>query len=256
MNIVAVIQARMGSTRLPGKVLLPLAGVPVIDHVIARLHAADVFDEVVVATSTLPGDDVLAGHVEQGGVRVFRGSEQDVLSRYLLAARVTGATHMMRITADCPLVDPLLMQRMVGTVKASAEAIDLLTNARIRTYPRGLDAELVRTDALLRADRNADQEDREHVTRYLYRRPEGFRIEDVLGPEDMSDLRWTLDEEPDYRLLSAIFAAGEAAGRAGGPSISTVLAMYETNPHWRQINADVQQKKDLSRTIGQAKEQQ
>ncbi len=247
----------MGSSRLPGKVLMPLAGIAVIDHVLARLESAQAFQAIAVATSDHQRDDVLARHVTSLGVAVIRGSEDDVLSRYLLAAAELEATHVMRITADCPLVDPLLLQHMVKVLEADADTWDLVTNARIRSYPRGLDAELVRTDALQKAACSPDDQDREHVTRYIYRHPGEFRIRDIVDPVDRSHLRWTLDEPADYRLLSTLFD-GHFSGTAiagEGPSTADVLAMLHQHPEWNRLNAGVHQKPDLSQTLAEAKEQ-
>ena len=239
MTTVAIIQARMGSTRLPGKVLMPLAGRPVIARVVDRVRASKAFDEVVVATTMLPRDDELAAVAASNGVRVVRGSEDDVLERYCIAADASGASTIMRITADCPLIDPDVLARMVQSSNVTPSP-DLVTNARVRTFPRGLDAEVF-TRAALEVMRDAAlaPHEREHVTPFLYAHPERFRILDVTHHEDLSALRWTLDTPEDYDLLKRIYAT---AGSPEALRLADVLAILSAHPDWSQINADIKQK--------------
>jgi spore coat polysaccharide biosynthesis protein SpsF len=237
VRVVAIIQARMGSSRLPGKVLMPLAGQPVLERVIRRVEAADAFDAIAVATSNLPGDDLLADAASRWGVVVVRGDEQDVLARYGLAAAETGADAVMRITADCPLIDPEVLHAMAGKLK---DGVDLVTNARRRTFPRGLDAELFSRAALdiMLAEARQPAE-REHVTPFLYRHPDRFRIVDHLGAEDHSGLRLTLDTAEDYELLRLIHDAVAAPDRL---RLDDIIAILADHPEWIRINAGVAQK--------------
>ena len=213
MKIAAIIQARMGSTRLPGKVMRPLAGRPVLGHVIERVRACALVDDVVVATTTLPRDDVVAEAARSLGALTYRGSDDDVLSRVYHAAE--GAEVVVRVTADCPLFDPGLLERMLvrfNEHRTAADGVDYLSNTIVRTYPRGLDAELVTFDALERACEQAvDPYEREHVTPFIYRHPELFRLEAFTGERDLSHLRWTLDTEEDYRFLTELHAALSAS---------------------------------------------
>jgi spore coat polysaccharide biosynthesis protein SpsF len=228
----------MGSSRLPGKVLMPLAGRPVVERVIRRVAAAGVFDEVAVATSTRPIDDPLAEAVAGLGHRVVRGDENDVLARYGLAARETGADAIMRVTADCPLVEPPVLADMAARFRD--EQADLVTNARVRTFPRGLDAELFTRAALETMLAEArDPAEREHVTPYLYRHPERFRIVDHVASQDRSDLRLTLDTAEDYELLRRLY---EAAPDPDWPTLDDILALFDQHPDWIGINAGVEQK--------------
>ena len=193
---VAVVQARMGSTRLPGKVMLPLLGEPALTLVLRRLGRARTLDEVVVATTPLPEDDPIVELAERTGHRVVRGSETDVLDRYLAAARATDAGVIVRITSDCPLIDPAVVdlswrssRERRGLTRQPARAVDLPARAGCRGRAPG------RARAGWRED--ADPAWREHVTPYIYRHPELFRLcrSPPIGP---SAHRWTLDTPEDY----------------------------------------------------------
>jgi spore coat polysaccharide biosynthesis protein SpsF len=204
---VAIIQARVGSTRLPGKVLKLLAGRPVLDHVVRRVRAATGIDEVVIATSTLPADDAIAEFCGREGWPCHRGSESDVLSRYAEAAAASRADIVVRVTSDCPLFSPRILEAMLARFDPST--MDYLsTNLPERTFPVGLDCEVMRADALLEAARDAsDPYDREHVTPYLYRNPARFRIAGFACEPDLRHLRITLDTPEDYQRLTDLVAA-------------------------------------------------
>jgi spore coat polysaccharide biosynthesis protein SpsF len=237
---VCIIQARMGSSRLAGKVLKPLAGRAALDWVVLRTRAAQAFAEIVLATTTEPQDDPLADHGARLGVRVVRGSEVDVLDRYRKAAADSQANVITRITSDCPLIEPALLASMAARFQAPL-AFDVLTNAVQRTFPRGLDTEMFTRAALDAAAEEArDPAEREHVTVFLYRRPQRFRIEHVTQPVDRSQERWTLDTPEDYALLSRIF---DAAGDPLALTQDQVLSMLDANPGWRALNAHIEQKK-------------
>ncbi|MCU0800968.1 MAG: aminotransferase class III-fold pyridoxal phosphate-dependent enzyme [Rhodobacteraceae bacterium] len=202
MKTVAVIQARMGSTRLPGKVLMPLAGMPAIDLMLARLSRCTTLDGCVVATSTEAGDDVLAAHLTAGGVQVFRGSEKDVLARFTGAAQMAGATTVVRLTGDCPLIDPGVVDRVVRAYHAGD--VDYCSNVAPPTYPDGLDTEVFSMAALQQAHAQATAPaHREHVTLYL-RETDGIRRSNVAHDSDLSGLRLTLDEQADHDALVQI----------------------------------------------------
>jgi spore coat polysaccharide biosynthesis protein SpsF len=244
MKVDAVIQARMGSTRLPGKVLMPLGSAPVLDHVVARCKRSDALREVVVATTTLAEDDAIAQRSERLGVRVVRGSSDDVLSRYAAAVDALRPDAIVRVTSDCPLIDPHVIDDMVARFRTLAEPpsrCDYLSNSLQRTFPRGLDAEVVAGAALLQAAREATApEEREHVTPFIYRRPERYAIHHWHSPVEAAEHRWTLDTQEDYELLSLIFEAlGDAADTAPWRD---VLAIVQEHPGWMQINRGVVQK--------------
>lgn len=201
---VAILQARMSSTRLPGKVMKPLAGRPMIERQLERLRRCDGL-RLVVATSTDASDDPLASHLKDIGVDVYRGSLHDVLERFVGAARAFEAKGaMIRLTADCPLADPGVIN---DCVRLRAElGCDYASNGRRRTYPRGLDVEVFTVDALLTAGREAtDPYDREHVTPYLYRYPGRFTQGELVQARDESHLRWTVDTPDDFAFVERVY---------------------------------------------------
>ena len=238
MRTVAIVQARMGSTRLPGKVMLPLLGQPALTLVLRRLGRASTLDEVVVATTALPEDDPIVELSERTGHRVVRGSESDLLDRYLAAARVTDADVVVRATSDCPLIDPGVVDLVVEAFRESA--VDYASNMLVPwTFPVGLAVEVVRRAALERAGReDRDPAWREHATPYLYRHPELFRLLRVPAEGDHSERRWTLDTPEDYTLIVRIY---EAFGRDDF-SWRDALAVVEANPSWGSANRGVVQK--------------
>jgi spore coat polysaccharide biosynthesis protein SpsF len=236
MTIVAIVQARMGSTRLPGKVLADISGKPMLDRVLDRAASILNVDEVVVATSCLASDDPISNHCATRGTRVIRGSETDVLERFVDAARATNADVIVRITADCPLLDPVVGAIVVNDMTAE---IDYASNTLVRTFPRGLDIEATTRTALERAHREAtDPPSREHVTYYIYNHPEVFRLARVIDAEDHSDLRWTVDTEEDLALVRTIYGElGDAA------TYRDVLALCKARPELTTMNAHIQQKR-------------
>ena len=223
MRVVGVVQARMGSARLPGKSLMELGGIPLAAHPLRRLRLAQSLTEVVLATSTEPGDDALAALAEGEGVRCVRGSEQDVLSRFALAARETEADVIVRVTGDCPFVDPEVVDRVARELVEHADECDYASNVLRRTYPRGLDVEALSAEALERADRLATSpEAREHVTWHLYReRPDLYRLRSVeLEGEDFSELDWSVDSAEDLERVRKLYAG---------------VSDVEPSPSWRTI---------------------
>ena len=201
MRKVAVVQARTGSSRLPGKVLMLLAGRPVLDHVVTRVSAAERIDEVVVATTDLPGDDAISDYCRDRGWTCVRGSESDVLSRYALAVRESGAGIVARVTSDCPLFSPRILDAMLAAF--DPDSMDYMsTNWPERTFPVGLDCEVMRADALLAiADTATDLYDREHVTPHFYRNPDRYRLAGHRCEPSLAHLSITLDTSQDYQRL-------------------------------------------------------
>jgi glutamate-1-semialdehyde 2,1-aminomutase len=203
MKVVAIVQARMGSTRLPNKVMKLIRGIPMIEMLLLRLARAREIDEIVVATSEDVRNQPLVDHVVALGYRCHRGSETDVLDRYIGAARAAAADIVVRITGDCPLVDPVLVDEAVLRFKAST--VDYLSNISPPTYPDGLDIEVFGAGCLEEASRETqDPFDREHVTPYL-RRSDKFRRSSISGDEDLSGLRWTVDEAADFAVMCSVF---------------------------------------------------
>ena len=205
MKTVAIVQARMGSTRLPGKVLMDLRGKTVLARVVDRLRHAKLVDEITVATTDSVADDAIVRECGQLKVQYFRGSEDDVLDRYYQAARSFAAGAIVRITSDCPLIDGEIVDATIRIFQR--ERGDYASNVFPRTYPRGLDTEVFTVAALEQAWRNAhNPHEREHVTPYFYQHPELFSLVSQRGHTDHSRYRWTLDTAEDLELLRNIYA--------------------------------------------------
>ena len=203
----AILQARMSSSRLPGKVMAPVLGEPMIGRQVERLRRAKRIDRLVVATSSDPSDDPLAAYCESLQLTVFRGALDDVLERYRAAlAPHPDAKAVVRLTADCPLTDPALIDRVIEHHHAAGA--DYTSNTLgTRTYPQGLDAEVIKPDALVdAAERASDPYEREHVTPYIYRRPETYRLAGVARHESLAALRWTVDFPEDMAFVRDVYA--------------------------------------------------
>jgi len=204
-RVVIVIQARMGSSRLPGKVLMDLHGRPLLERQIERLRRSRTADAIAIATSADERDDAIAALAQRLGIASFRGDEEDVLARFAGAADTFQADVVVRVTADCPLIDPDLLDRCVARL-LDDPGLDYVSNTLERTYPRGLDVEVLTRDALERAHREAsDPDDREHVTRFVWRQPGRFRLGGVADGDDHSALRWTVDTQEDLEVVRAVF---------------------------------------------------
>jgi spore coat polysaccharide biosynthesis protein SpsF len=245
MKTVAIIQARMGSTRLPGKVMRTLCGKTILGHVLARVKAAKRLDTIVVATTAAEADQEIVEECRRWNVASFRGSEADVLARYHGAATVIQAETIVRITSDCPLYDPTLLDDMLIAFAAARRQnppVDYLSNTQRRTYPRGLDTEIFTFAALDRAwHETAQPHEREHVTPYFYQHPERFRLQSYEAAADHSGLRWTLDTPEDWEFVAAIYAAlGQTDSLF---TTSDILRLLEQQPHLGKINAKIEQKK-------------
>ena len=228
----------MGSTRLPGKVLKDLEGETVLARVLARAKRAKTIGEVLVATSDAPGDDVIVTECKRLETRVFRGDENDVLDRYYRAAQFSKAEIVVRITSDCPLIDPQITDKTVN--EFLRELSDYASNALLRTYPRGLDTEVFSLHTLECAWRDSSEPyQRAHVTPYIYQHPERFKVHAVKGEKDYGDLRWTLDTDEDLEFIRAVYA------RFGGRDDfgwRDVLGLLEREPDLSLINRHVTQK--------------
>ena len=239
MKVVAIIQARMGSTRLPGKVLLDLAGEPVLARVVNRTQRATTLDGIVIATTTESGDEVIVELCNSRGWAHFRGSEEDVLERYYQAARKYHADIVVRITSDCPLIEPEIIDLVVQELLEDG-SLDYVSNTLPpRTFPRGLDVEAMTFKTLERAwqeDKNPAW--REHVTPYIYRTPEKFRLKAVTNEKDLSYMRWTIDTWEDLEFVRRIY------NHFGHDQFfwHEVLDLLKEHPEWLEINKSVKQK--------------
>ena len=203
--ILGVVQARMSSTRLPGKVLKPVVGRPMLGRQIDRLRRSRRIHTLVVATSTQPSDNAISDFCAAEDIRCFRGPLEDVLGRFQGAVEAfEGAEHVVRLTADCPLIDWAVVDDAIAL--HLRERADITGNAVVRSYPDGLDVEVMTVAALKAADRGAQGSyEREHVTPYLYRHPELFRCVHLVQQPDLAALRWTVDTAEDFRILEAVF---------------------------------------------------
>lgn len=244
MRIVAIIQARMGSTRLPCKVMIMLNERTVLEHVINRVRACSMVDEVVIATTTNSQDDIIIKEADQCGVKWYRGSEEDVLARYYESAREFEAEIIVRVTSDCPLFDPELLcamlERFLDITKSGID-VEYLSNTITRTYPRGLDAEIFTFAALEKAFNEAKQgSDREHVTSFIWKNPNHFILSEFTGDSDLSHHRWTLDTPEDLELIKRIYDVLFLNGEIF--TTGDVLAYLKENPGASDINARSRQK--------------
>lgn len=246
MKTVAIVQARMGSTRLPNKVMKLICGVPMIELLLMRLAKAKTIDQIVIATSIEQRNNGLAEFVENLGYPCMRGSENDVLDRYLLAARQAHADTIVRITGDCPLVDPALVDQ--GVTLFFKQGVDYLSNVSPATFPDGLDLEVFSIQALEKAASEAKEKyDREHVTPYI-RRSEQFRRSNMANDEDLSKARWTVDEASDFEIVSKIFEYFSPSIYFGWKEI---LNFYRTNRDVFSVNETIIRDEGATMITGQ-----
>lgn len=234
MRVVAIIQARMSSTRLPGKVLMPLAGRPVLGHVVERIRSCETIADVVVATSIDAMDDAIEAWCQSIDVSCYRGSLNDVLDRYYQASLVRGADAVVRITADCPAIDPTIVDEVVhGFLAGGYEFYGLAGE-----FPDGLDCTVFAFSALARAWREAAlPSEREHVGPYIEKHPEIFKCGGLKKFSGLSHYRWTLDEPRDYEFLQRIFTKLYQQDQLF--LASDVLVLLENEPELLQINSDI-----------------
>jgi len=256
MKVVAIIQARMASTRLPGKVLADIGGRSMLARVCRRVQRATTVDRLVVAATDRPGDGPIVDRCRQLGIACFRGSEPDVLDRYHKAAKAHAADVVVRITSDCPLIDPEVIDQVVrekgditdfrghnrekSVMSPFLSAADYASNTIERTWPRGLDTEVMTADALRRAAREATEPyQREHVTPYIYQHPEKFRLLSVTAEENHGHERWTVDTPEDLEFVRTVYRE-----LGGGETFSwhDVRDLLARKPQLAEINRHVRQK--------------
>jgi spore coat polysaccharide biosynthesis protein SpsF len=211
LKILTVVQARMGSSRLPGKVLLPLAGLPLLARMVERVQRAPLAGTVVVATTTDPADDAIAQLCAAHGLNCFRGDALDLLDRHYQAARHYGADVVLKIPSDCPLIDPAVIDQVVGVYLTHPDRYDFVSNLHPATFPDGNDVEVMRFSALETAWREARRPlEREHTTPFFWENPERFRLANVAwesGLDYSMSHRWTIDYPEDYAFIAAVYDA-------------------------------------------------
>lgn len=249
MKVLGILQARVSSSRLPGKVMRDLLGAPMVGRQVERLRRARTIGQLVLATSIDPSDDVLAQWAHEAGVELHRGSLDDVLDRFVTAARPFRPEHVVRLTADCPLADSAIIDRVVEVHLDSGA--DYSSNTLQPTFPDGLDVEVMTMAALEAAAHEATAPyQREHVTQFIIRHPERFRLHNVAAERDLSALRWTVDEPVDFELVEAIYRALYPSN----PAFTTadVLDFLQDNPRWIAHNTHHARNEGLARSIAAA----
>jgi spore coat polysaccharide biosynthesis protein SpsF len=238
LKVVAIVQARMESTRLPGKVLQDLEGATVLARVVNRVRRAGLINEVLVATTDGAADDAIVKECRSLSVSVSRGDRDDVLDRYFRAAQLSKSEVVVRITADCPLIDPEVVDKTVGAFLEARP--DYASNVLVRTYPRGLDTEVMSFAALGRAWQGARRPyEREHVTPYIYEHPAEFKLLSVTSEGDYSGHRWTVDTPEDLELVRAIYARVTDKTTFRSPEVFELL---DREPELMDLNRSIAQK--------------
>jgi spore coat polysaccharide biosynthesis protein SpsF len=237
--IAIIIQARMGSTRRPGKVLRRIADRPMLAYQIERLRRVKLAQQIVVATTKAEADEAIVKFCAAEGIGCSRGSEPDVLARYCDAARQFGVSVIVRVTADCPLIDPELIDRAISAFLVPDQP-DYLSNMLQPSWPLGMAVEVVTAAALSEANREArDPAEREHVTPFIYWRPERFRLSSLTMAPNLSHHRWTVDTPEDFELITRILET--LYFRKTDFNMNDVLSLLEMHPDWACINASVRQ---------------
>ncbi|RCW77359.1 cytidylyltransferase domain-containing protein [Saliterribacillus persicus] len=242
MKVVAIIQARMGSTRLPGKVLKKVLDKPLLEYQIERVKRSKLIDEIVIATTTNEADELIIDFCERLSISYYRGSENDVLSRYYEAANIHKADVVVRLTSDCPVIDPVVIDTNIQYYLDNQTDFDYVSNTHKRTFPRGFDTEVFSFDALEAAFKKAElASEKEHVTPYIYQNPSQFRIGHVFGEDDHSDLRLTVDTKEDFLLIEKIIDVLYK----NNPNFTydDIVKLLNENKDWLKINAEIKQKK-------------
>jgi spore coat polysaccharide biosynthesis protein SpsF len=238
-GIVTVIQARTGSTRLPNKVLRPLAGKPLLIRMVERVLAAQRVGTVVVATTTEPADDPLAELCRAEGLACFRGDTNDLLDRHYQTGRLFGAAAVIKIPSDCPLIDPRVIDRVIAAYQEPHQRFDYFGNLHPATYPDGNDVEIVTMAALETAWREATRPlEREHTTPFLWENPTRFRLGNIeweTGLDYSMSHRWTIDYEEDYRFIAAVYDALYSADRHF--SLEDILKFLAAHPEVEALNS-------------------
>lgn len=244
--IIAIIQARMGSTRLPGKIMKELCGKPQLWHVVKRVESCAAVDKVVLATSTAPENDAVEIFCHKSDIDCFRGDEQDVLDRYYQAALSVGAKSgdaIMRITADCPVIDPKIIGELIALFQQ--EKPDYASNVFPPTYPDGLDAEIFAFDTLEKVWREAEEKaEREHVTLRIRNRSNEFAIVNLAQEQDQSSMRWTVDEPADFEVIKAVYENLYREGKVF--TFSEILDFFALHPEIAKLNEKFQRNEGMN----------
>ncbi|MBV4416553.1 cytidylyltransferase domain-containing protein [Clostridium tyrobutyricum] len=239
-NIVCIVQARIGSTRLPGKVLKKICGKTVLEHDIDRLKRVKNIDKIVIATTTLEKDNAIVEEAKKLNITYFRGSEEDVLSRYYYAAKENNADIIVRVTSDCPLIDSEITARTIDFYLSND--YDYVSNTYVQTFPRGLDTEVFSFYFLKKAFKETTKKIyREHVTSYFWKNPEKFLIGCYRNQVDYSKYRLTLDTEQDFKLIKVIYEKLYYKNNNFG--LNEIISLLQNNKELVELNGMIKQKK-------------
>ncbi len=242
MKIVATIEARMDSSRLPGKILKEVYGKPMLERLVERVRRAKLIDEIVVATTTAPNDQATVEACQKMGVKCFRGSSEDVLDRVLKAAQTHKADLIVELTGDCPLLDPEIIDSVIS--RYLENGYDYVSNVIERTFPRGMDTQVFSVKVLERVNRlTQDPVDHEHVSLYIYEHPETFQLGNVAAPAELRrpELRLTVDTQEDLMLVREIYSRLYPAKPVF--SLKDVIHLLDAELELKDINAHIQQKR-------------
>lgn len=241
MRVVAIMQARMCSSRLPGKVLLKVLGKPLLEYQLERVNRSKFIDEIVVATTDQTIDDPIVTLCKNMEISYYRGSETDVLKRYYMAAIQTKADVVVRLTSDCPLIDPAQIDKVIESYFTCDHPLKYVSNTLIRTFPRGMDTEVFSFHALKEAYDKAELKvDREHVTRYMINNDGVFKLLNVSNDKDFSHHRWTVDTQADFLLIKKII--GALYQQSSEFTLEDIIQLLDKYPEWQMINHHIQQK--------------
>ena len=239
-KVVAIVQARMDSSRLPGKVLKEILDKSLLEYLIERIEKSTLLDEIIIATSHKSCDDIIQKFCNEKYIKCFRGSENDVLSRFYEAATESKADYIIRICADSPVIDFSLIDELISEFTEKSHNCDYLSNTINQTYPLGMNVEIFTSQALKKAYINAKTlYEREHVTPYIYSHPKQFSIGQKHLDKDMSFLRLTVDEQKDFELIKYIIE--ELYPTNPNYTLSDILNLYDKNPEIFKINSNVKQ---------------
>lgn len=244
----AIVQARMGSTRLPNKVLMNLNGYPVLEHIINRLKESKCIDNIIVATSINPENEAIVKLCDSKGISCFKGNEDDVLDRYYQTCKyfdINSKDNIVRITADCPLIDYEVIDNIIDVHIKNAN--DYTSNTIVPSFPDGLDCEVFTFSSLEDAWKNSLlSSEREHVTLYIKNHPELFKIENILNDEDLSDLRWTLDEKEDFEFINKIYSYFPDSDLF---LTNEILSILNVKPDLLKINSKFKRDEGLEKSL-------
>lgn len=240
MGIVIIVQARMNSTRLPGKVMKHVLGKPLLFYLVERLRRVKKVQKLVIATTKSREDWSIVDFCRRHRISCFCGDEKNVLSRYYEAAQAFSASAVVRITADCPLMDPSIIDRVVSVYFQNGQ-YDYVSNTCNRTYPRGMDVEIFSWETLNETFKRAlTKSEKEHVTAYMYQNPQKFRLGDVVLKEDLSSMRWTVDTSEDFSFVRKVIESLYPCKKYF--TMNDILELLKKRPELKKLNIHVKQK--------------